>query len=90
LVHETDSSRVCAASFAKGQWVPLTITLHLQNAKAYEILNAIVAQNGKAIWTLVVRPEKLSKLQFGGLWYVYPLQQPFKSVVLERLTRMER
>ena len=25
-------------------------------------LNAIVAQNGKAIWTVTVRPEKLSKL----------------------------
>jgi hypothetical protein len=90
LVRETDSSGVCAASIAKGQWAPFKITLHLENAKAYEILNAIVAQNGKAIWTLMVRPEKLSKLQFGGLWYVYPLQQPFKSVVLERLARMER
>jgi hypothetical protein len=87
LVRETDSG-VYAASIAKGQWAPLKITLHLENAKAYEILNAIVAQNGKAIWTLMCPPRKLSKLQFGGL--VYPLQQPFKSVVLERLARMER
>ena len=66
LERETDSG-VCAASIAKGQWAPLKITLHLENAKAYEILNAIVAQNGKAIWTLMCPPRKLSKLQFGGL-----------------------
>jgi hypothetical protein len=51
---------------------------------------AIVAQNGKAIWTLMVRPEKLSKLESGDLWYVYPWQQPFKSAVLKVLARLER
>jgi hypothetical protein len=66
------------------------ITLHLQDAKVYEILNAIVAQHGNAVWTLMIRPERLSKPQFGDLWYVYPLQQPFKSLVSERLVRMER
>ena len=81
---------MCAGSFAGGQWPSVQITLHLQDAKVYEILNAIVAQNGKAVWTLMVRPERLSKLQTGGLWYVYPLQQPFKSTVLEKLTRIAR
>jgi hypothetical protein len=90
LSRQTDSTRVCGGSLAIGQWSSLKITLHLQNAKVYEILNAIVAQNGKAIWTLMVRPDELSKLQSGDMWYVYPLQQPFKSTVLERLTRMER
>jgi hypothetical protein len=90
LNRQTDSSRVCGGSLAIGQWSSLKITLHLQNAKVYEILNAIVAQNGKAIWTLLVRPDELSKLQSGDIWYVYPLQQPFKSVVLERLARLER
>jgi hypothetical protein len=85
--HEV-GSQVCGGSIAGGQWGPLKITLHLQNAKAYEVLNAIVAENGNAIWTVMVRPEKLSKLQDGGIWYVYPLEQPFKAVVSERLARL--
>jgi hypothetical protein len=82
-------SQVCGGSIAIGQWEPRKITLHLQNAKVYEVLNAIVAQNGKAIWTVMARPEKLSKLQDGGIWYVYPLQQPFKAVVSERLANLK-
>lgn len=77
-------SQACAGSIAVGQW-PTKITLHLQNVKVYEVLDAIVAENGKAIWTVMVRPDKLSKLQAGGNWYIYPLQQPFRPVVLERL-----
>jgi hypothetical protein len=85
-----DPSRGCAGSLAIGQWPSVEITLHLQNAKVYEILNAIVAQNGKAVWTLMARPDALSKRQSANLWYVYPLQQPFKSTVLERLARIGR
>jgi hypothetical protein len=81
-------SQACGGSIAPGQWGPLKITVHLQNARAYEILNAIVAENGRAIWTVMVRPDKLSKLQFGGIWYIYPLQQPFKAVVSERLASL--
>jgi len=80
----------CGGSLAVGQWPSVQITLHLQNAKVYEILNAIVAQNGKALWTLMVRPDALSKRQSGNLWYVYPLEQPFKSTVLERLEGIGR
>ena len=94
--HEADSQLFCAVvselysqgclgSIALGQWGPLKITLHLQNARVYEVLNAIVAENGKAIWTVLFRPDKLSALQNGGIWYIYPLQQPFKAVVSERL-----
>lgn len=78
-------SQGCFGSIGIGQWEPLKITLHLQNAKVYEVLNAIVAENGKAIWTVMFRPDELSKLQVGGIWYVYPLQQPFKADVSERL-----
>jgi hypothetical protein len=81
-------SQTCGGSIAKGQWGPLKITLHLQNAKAYEILNAIVAENGKAIWTVVVRPDKLSKLQLGGIWYIYPLARPFDTAASETLARL--
>ena len=77
----------CAGSSAVGQWEPLRITLHMHTAKVYEILNAIVAQNGRAIWT--VTASNLTSLpQCCGIWYIYPLQEPFKSVVSERLVRM--
>jgi len=77
----------CGGSLAVGQWDPLRITLHLHNARVYEILNAIVAQNGRAIWTVTV--SNLASLpQCCGLWYIYPLQEPFKSVVSDRLVRM--
>jgi hypothetical protein len=46
-------------------------------------------KNGNAIWTVMVRPEKLSKLRDGGIWYVYPLQQPFKAVVSETLASLK-
>ena len=81
-------SQGCTGSIAIGQWGPLKITLHLQNAKAYEVLNAIVAHNRKAIWTVMVRPDNLSRLQVGGIWYIYPLQQPFKASVSERLASL--
>ena len=82
-------SQVCAGSIAIGQWGPLKVSVHLQNAKAYEILNAIVAENGSAIWTVTARPDKLSALQLGGNWYIYPLGQPFKAVVSERLANLK-
>jgi len=94
--HEADSQLFCAVcreigsqcvkSIAIGQWGPLKIALHLQNARVYEVLNAIVAQNGKAIWIVMARPGKLSKLQ--DIWHTYPLQQPFKDVVSERLASL--
>jgi hypothetical protein len=74
VVSREVGSQACGGSIAIGQWEPLKITLRLRKAKVYEVLNAIVAQNGKAIWTVMVRPEKLSKLQNGGIWYVYPLE----------------
>jgi hypothetical protein len=88
LTHEIEPSSGCGGSVALGQWGPVKITVHLQNAKVYEILNAIVAQNGKALWTVIAPPEKLSKIQFGGLWHIYPLEPPFKGTVLGRMTDM--
>jgi hypothetical protein len=77
----------CGGSLAVGQWDPLRITLHLHNVRVYGILNAIVAQNGRAIWT--VTASNLASLpQCCGLWYIYPLQEPFKSGVSDRLVRM--
>jgi hypothetical protein len=83
-------SSACAGSLAVGQWEPIRITVHLQNARVYEVLNAIVAQNRKAIWTVVTDPRKESNLQTGGIWYIYPLKQPFAASVSERLAKMWR
>jgi hypothetical protein len=80
-------SSVCSGSLATGQWEPQRITLHMQNAKIYEVLNAIVGQNGKAIWTVTASPRQVS-MQTGGFWYIYPLQRPFQAGVLERLSRV--
>ena len=80
-------SSVCSGSLATGQWEPQRITLRMQNAKVYEVLNAIVAQNGKAIWTVTASPRQVS-MQTGGFWYIYPLQRPFQAGVLERLSRV--
>ena len=85
LSHEVTPSGGCGGSITRGQWGPLRITIHLQNAKVYEILNAIAAQNGKAIWTVIAPPDGLSKIPFGGLWHIYPLEAPFKQGILEQL-----
>jgi len=76
----------CFSSIAVGQWGPLKISIHLQNAKVYEIVNAMVAQNGKAVWTVIAPPANLSKIPVGGLWHIYPLEPPFKDAVLVKLT----
>ena len=66
-VVQAAGSAGCGGSLAVGQWDPLRITLHLHNARVYEILNAIVAQNGRAIWTVTV--SNLASLpQCCGLW----------------------
>jgi hypothetical protein len=88
LARELEPAGGCGGSIALGQWGPVKITVHLQNAKVHEILSAIIAQNGKAIWTVMASPEKLSKIQFGGLWHIYPLEPPFKSGVLEKLSTL--
>jgi hypothetical protein len=78
----------CSGSIALGQWGPLNITVHMQNARVYEILNVIVAQNGKAVWTVIAPPEKLAKVPAGGLWHIYPLEPPFRAAVLDKLASM--
>jgi hypothetical protein len=81
----TLGSKFCGGSLAIGAWEPTRISLHLQNAKAYEVINAIVAQNGRAIWTVTEPPDRMSKIQDGGSWYISPLEQPYEADVLLRL-----
>lgn len=86
LSRELGISHFCGGSITNGQWGPVKLTLHLQNAKVYEILDAIIAQNRKALWTVTVPPEGLSTSQTSNLWHIFPLQSPFKETVLDRLT----
>lgn len=88
LARETDASAVCVSSIARGQLGAQKITLNLTNAKVYQIVNAIVAQNGKAAWTVIAPPSSLTNPHSNDLWHIYPLEAPFKSVVLDTLTRL--
>jgi hypothetical protein len=81
--------QVCTASIAKGQWPNVKITLHMQNAKVYEILNAIVAQNGEAIWAVTYWPEEYYKRN-ENFWYVYALEEAFRETVYEGLVAARR
>lgn len=80
----------CGGSLAFGQWEPTRISLHLQNAKVYEVINAIAAQNGSAIWTATARPDRVSKIQDGGSWYIYPLEAGYQATVVERMEHAAR
>src|SRR5579872_2815893 len=90
LAHEIDPSTVCVASIAKGQLGQQKITLHLQNVKVYEVINAIVAQNQKAIWTVIADRSSLTDPRSSDLWHIYPLQAPFKQAVLDKLLSLKQ
>jgi hypothetical protein len=74
----------CGGSIAPGQWGDLRITLHLQNKHVYEALNAIVAQNGRAVWARIFPlPRKPGDFISLGSWHIYPLSPHFESAALE-------
>ena len=89
LSRELDRSSMCGGSIAKGQWGPLKITLHLTNVRVYQVLDAIAAQNGKAIWSVIAPPSRLVGTASGDLWHIYPLEAPFKGAVLEKLSTLK-
>jgi len=78
----------CGGSVAGGQWGKRKITLHLDNRRVYEILNAIVAQNGEALWVPIAQPKEGSPLITGNFWYIYPLDPPFERSAVERLREL--
>ncbi len=85
LTRELLPTGACGGSVALGQWGPQKITVHMQNARVYEILNAIVAENGKAVWTVIAPPAKLKEIPTGGLWHIYPLDSAYKDGVSEKI-----
>jgi hypothetical protein len=85
LTEKIEPGTRCSGSLATGQWKTDVITLDLRDATVHEILNAIVAENGSAIWTVITPKDKLNQIPVGGLWHIYPLDEFFKQSVLEKL-----
>jgi len=63
------------------------ITLELRNKSVREILCAIVAANGSAVWAAAAPPGKLSDPK-AQLWAVYPLGYSFCDLLFTRLHKM--
>jgi hypothetical protein len=78
----------CGGSTAGDQWGHVKITLEMHDAKIYQVLNAIVAKNGSAIWT----PTRSSKTTANSgqryltsFWSIYPLDPNFEPAVEARV-----
>jgi hypothetical protein len=89
LAQEISPSTVCVSSIAGGQLGSRKITIHLRNARVYEIIDAIVAQIGKAAWTVIVPGSRLTGSDSSDLWHIYPLQAPFKEAILDQLSSLK-
>jgi len=90
LGHQIHPGGVSVGSIAKGQLGKKKVTLHLRNRKVYEIINAIVAQNGKAAWTVIVPGARLTGTDVSDLWHLYPLEAPFsKDDILDGLSTLK-
>ncbi|HEV2349766.1 MAG TPA: hypothetical protein VG028_07980 [Terriglobia bacterium] len=59
-------------------------TINLKNRKVYEILDALVAQNGESLWVPLVPPQRLSAPD-PKLWEVYQLG--WQDLVMSDLKR---
>lgn len=84
LARELDPHSMVVNSIATGQWGDETVSVRLRGKKIYEILNAITAQNGSALWCVVVPPGKLSN-RGRTVWYIYPLDSRFHDSVIQQL-----
>jgi hypothetical protein len=67
------------AKFGRGK-----ITLHLQGKRVYEILNAVIAEDGGGVWLAVVPPAGL-RARGPHVWRVYALDAPLRSVALDQV-----
>lgn len=84
LIRQLRPHSGCGGSVAGGQWGNLKINLHLENKPVYEVLNAIIAQNGQALWIPVAQPAQDSSIT-RDFWYIYPLDPPFERSAIEQL-----
>ncbi|PYU96790.1 MAG: hypothetical protein DMG25_00685, partial [Acidobacteria bacterium] len=74
----------CEAGDVLDSGHPRTVSLDLQDKKVYELLNAIVAQNGETVWVALVPPEKLSDRK-AKLWEIYGLGPGWERILLRDL-----
>ena len=84
LARKVNPRIICFRSIVPGQWGALRITLHMRNARVYEIIDAIAAQTRGAIWTVLVPPNETSSLG-KDLWHIYPPNPAFRQTAIERL-----
>lgn len=78
----------CGGSTSGGQWGSTKISLEMNNAKVFEILNAIVAQNGRAVWTPIrstTTSAERGRRYLTNFWDIYPLDPAFEKSAAERL-----
>ncbi len=64
--------------------VPPKISLNLRHKKVYELLDAIVTENGDSLWVPRVPPEKLSKFDETP-WQLFGLGAGWEELVLTHL-----
>jgi hypothetical protein len=63
------------------------VTLEVKNAKAYEILGAIVARDGSSVWLVRHRSDALGEMT--DLWHIYDLDPTtLESAALEDAHRL--
>ncbi|MGH7870394.1 MAG: hypothetical protein ACREP9_22810, partial [Candidatus Dormibacteraceae bacterium] len=60
------------------------VTLRLNNRKVYQIMNAIVASDGAAIWLVVVPPANLARFDWNQ-WAVYNLNPIGEESIADHL-----
>ena len=84
LTREMHGNAGCGGSVASGQWGNRKINLHLSHRRVFEILNAIVAQNGEALWVPIAWSVSHSGVM-RNFWYIYPLEPSLEGSVIEGL-----
>ena len=73
-----------AGDMAYGETFPKKVTLRVDNRKVYEILNAIVAQDGAAMWMVIVPPTGLANFNWNR-WSVHNLNPLGRDAIINYL-----
>lgn len=75
--------------YATGETSPSrpVVTLSLGSRKVYQVMNAIVAKDGAAVWLVLAHPEELDRFRWNQ-WWVYNLNPQGEAFILEYLSRL--
>jgi hypothetical protein len=60
--------------------VALRVTAH--GLQGHSLAGRVPENERKAAWAVMVPANKLSKIPSRGMWHIYPLEPPFKTVIL--------